>query len=300
MKRLLMMRCDVKATQSPFSKMLKEQFFVQGPHSQPCAERRRDLILTFCRAYFGNTPEPLTVTIAGKKTYILVSVDDIYVAQKAIDELTHDISTADFMSRFGVSQPGLQRLFAHPSLLSLDSKSLHPNPSNKHMTHLGAAFFVTQLIPGQNLNDVQDIALRIMGEKLTWEHLSAARLIGSATDSAARDVSLLQWASRTMIESTTTAFFGPALLKIEPSLAEVFTRFDDKIWKMLYSVPYPFAKDMLEPKERLHRALATYLQLPKHERQGESWFIRTFEQEARARGISSHDIARCLAMVYWV
>lgn len=238
--------------------------------------------------------------IAGLKTYILVSVDDIHAAQKAVDELTHDFSTVDFMARFGVSKSGLQTLFAHPSVLNLEGKLLQANPANKNMTHLGAAFFVTQLIPGPNLTDIQDLALRLMDERMTHAHPPmSATTLSAARPPADCDVSLLQWVSRTMIESTTSALFGPVLLDIEPSLADVFNQFDDNMWKLLYSVPSFFSQNMLRSRNRLHSALTTYLDLPKDERPGECWFIRTFERETRARGIGTHDIACCLAMVYW-
>lgn len=238
--------------------------------------------------------------MAGKTIYILTSVQDIYAAQKAVDDFNHDVSTLDFMSRFGVEPAATAILFADPSTSLLDMKNLEPNPSGKNMVHLGAAFLVTQLIPGKNLDDVRGVALSIIDQRLTWGEMSTNPIFSSKTDSRQKRVSLLQWTSQTLVESSTMAFFGPALLRIDPSIATTFLQFDDQMWKLLYSVPPPWSNDMLATKKKIHTALRTYLDLPKDQRKGEAWFVETYENEMRARGIKSHDIAGCLAMVLWV
>ena len=252
------------------------------------------------RQYFNDTREPFAVTVASKTIYVLISVHDIYTAQKAVDDFNHDISTIDFMSRFGVSPSSLRILFDEPSASLIESKTLEPNPSRKNMTHLGAAFLVTQLIPGKNLDDVRGIALDLINQKLAWEDILTKPIFSSMTSLPQKRVSLLQWTSQTLVESSTTAFFGPALLDIDPNIADTFFQFDNKMWKLLYSVPPPWSNDMLATKKKLHTALVTYLNLPKEQRKGEAWFVRTYENEMRARGIGSDDIARCLTMVLWV
>jgi hypothetical protein len=204
------------------------------------------------------------------------------------------------MSRFGITKSGLKILFEEPAPWLLESKVLQPNTSRKNMTHLGAAFFVTQLIPGKNLNDVQEIALSLMNEKLQWESMLKNPIYSTGANINQRRVSLLDWTSQTFVESTTIALFGPALLRIEPTLPSLFLQFDEKIWKLMYSVPSPWSNDMLAYKNKLHGALVKYLDLSKDQRTGASWFTRTFESEMRARGLGSHDIACCLAMVLWV
>lgn len=230
----------------------------------------------------------------------MTSVHDIYSTQKATDYFSHDPSTVDFMSRFGVTEAGLKILFGDPSPSILTMQGLQPNPSRKHMTHLGAAFLVTQLIPGKKLEDVQHIALSLISQKLMWENIPMMPTTYPTTKMTPKRTSLSRWISYTLVESNTTALFGPALLQVDPAIATVFLQFDDKIWKLLYSVPWPWASDMLALKNRLHCALATYLDKPKEQRRGEAWFVRTYESEMRARGISTHDIASNLAMVYWV
>ena len=57
---------------------------------------------------------------------------------------------------------------------------------------------------------------------------------------------------------------------------------------------------MMAAKTTLHNALVAYLDLPGEQKAGASWFVKSFESETRLRGISTHDVAGCLAMVYWV
>ena len=230
----------------------------------------------------------------------MISVNDIYSAQKATGDFSHDLSTIDFMSRFGVTEASLKILFEDPSPSLLKMNGLEPNPSRKNMTHLGAAFLVTQLIPGKKLEDLQDIALSLIGQELTWDNIPKMPTAYPMTELTPKRTSLSRWISHTLVESNTTALFGPALLQIDPSIATTFLQFDDKIWKLLYSVPYPWSNDMLALKNKLHCVLVTYLEMPKEQRKGEAWFVRTYELEMRARGIATDDIAGNLAMVYWV
>lgn len=115
-----------------------------------------------------------------------------------------------------------------------------------------------------------------------------------------RTVSLLQWTRDTLLDGATTAFFGNALLKIEPNLFESFSDFDDNSWKLTYRIPRPWSNDMYAAKQKAQNALATYFALPKEQRPGETWMVRTLETEMRGLGIESPDIAAFLMMVYWV
>ena len=47
-------------------------------------------------------------------------------------------------------------------------------------------------------------------------------------------------------------------------------------------------------------ALVTYLDSSSEHKASASWFVRTFELELRFRGISTHEIACCLAIAFWV
>ncbi|KAL8956066.1 MAG: hypothetical protein Q9183_006428, partial [Haloplaca sp. 2 TL-2023] len=248
---------------------------------------------------FNNTREPVAFTVAGRTIYVLMSTNDIYAAQKAVEDLNHDVSTINFMSRFGVTKRGLQILFEDPPQTLLASSTLEPNPGRKNMVHFGAALFVTQLTSGKHLDTAQETCLNLLDQKMALPILSSNPRFRAA-DNVGRPISLVSWLSHTLIESTTTAFFGPALLRLEPDLARHFLEFDSKMWKLLYSVPRPWSNDMLAARSKLHMALMAYLELPADERAGGSWFVGKFESEMRAREISTHDIAGCLAMVYWV
>lgn len=241
----------------------------------------------------------MAFTVAGRTIYVLMSTNDIYAAQKAVEDLNHDVSTVNFMSRFGVTKPDLQILFEDPPPSLLASTTLEPNPGRKNMVHLGAALFVTQLTPGKYLDTVQETCLDLLDQKMALHNLLSNPRFRTA-NTTSRPISLVSWVSHTLIESTSAAFFGPALLRLEPDLARYFLEFDSKMWKLLYSIPRPWSDDMLAARSKLQNALVAYLELPADEKAGGSWFVSKFESEMRARDISTHDIAGCLAMVYWV
>ena len=102
------------------------------------------------------------------------------------------------------------------------------------------------------------------------------------------------------MDSATKAFFGDALLKIDPGLFQSFFDFDDDSWKLTYHYPYLLSRDMYAAKQRAVDALTTYFRSPKEVRQGESWLVRTLEAEMRGQDIEEPDIAAFVLMTYWV
>lgn len=224
---------------------------------------------SYSRKCLDDTREPIAFTVAGQTVYVLISVNDIYAAQRADDDLNHDVSRISFMSSFGVAESGLQILFEDPPPSLLASKTIEPNAGRKNMTHVGAALFVTQLAPGKNLNIVQETCTDLMNRKLAPDSVSSSSL---SSFSRSR-ITLLVWTSRILIESTISAFFGPTLLEIELQLASIFLDFDDTMWKLLYHVPPPWANDMMTGKTRLRNALVTYLESSSGQKASASWFV---------------------------
>lgn len=235
--------------------------------------------------------------VAGTTIYVLFSAQDMYEAQRAGAALDSEAETINFLSQFGVSAKGLEILFDDASLSS--SGLLKRSPPAKHKTNLGVSYLMSQLTPGQALDDLTNIALEYISNNLPYAYTPEQSMFTPRENLACQKVSLRQWTSQTIMEATTLALFGPALLRLEPTLISTFLHFEDLIWKMVYSIPLPWSNDMQAAKNRLCRAFMMYLELPTSQRTGEAWFVRTFEFEMRARGMHIDDIASSLLTVFW-
>lgn len=112
-------------------------------------------------------------------------------------------------------------------------------------------------------------------------------------------MSLLEWTRQVLLDGATQAFFGSKLREIEPDLFGTFFYFDDNSWKLTYKIPRYWSNDIYAAKQKAQDALKLYFDLPREQRSGEAWIIRTLEIELRGLGIDEPDIAAVL-MIFGV
>ncbi|MCJ1320748.1 hypothetical protein MMC15_006089 [Xylographa vitiligo] len=255
--------------------------------------------ISYGRRYFKDSRETFAITIAGETIYIMISALDIFAALKNLDDFVFDSPITDMMYKFDITKSAIDILYEPPPQAIRDSKTLEPNPLGRNMAHLGESFMKKQLNPGKTFEEFQTVFLDLIDRKMTWDNIPAKAVLSATEHPPERLTSLLEWTRQTLVESNTIAFFGPAILRIDPTLVDTSLRFDDRMWKLLFSVPRPFATDMLRSKRQAHRAIIAYLALPQERRPGAAWLARTLEAEMRARGIADHDIAAWLLMIHW-
>jgi hypothetical protein len=101
------------------------------------------------------------------------------------------------------------------------------------------------------------------------------------------------------VKPVSTAVFGNVLYEVEPSLSEIFRKFDDNSWKMNYEIPRLFAPDVYDAKDEIRLAMLRYIQLPSETRHDAAWIIHALEDELRGGGISEDDIASFFFGPFW-
>lgn len=227
----------------------------------------------------------------------MTSAEDVSAVYKNIEQLTFDDYIKDMMVHFGASSLAIDKMWQVPKD-GRYSITGQPNPLRKPLAQFSEGFHKQQLHPGGRLETLQNTFLGNIHTSLTWKNMSDKVVLSSTNDE--RTVSVLEWTREVLMDAATRSFFGDALLKIEPKLFESFFAFDDNSWKLTYKIPRPWSNDMYAAKQKGQDALATYFALPKEQRQGEAWVIRTLEAEMRGVGIESPDIAAFLMMIYWV
>jgi hypothetical protein len=254
------------------------------------------------RLYFRNVRDTFSITVAGQEMYIMTSAANISDALKRPEDFDYSQVITDIMVRFGISESAIKILHEKPSPSLFKSNTLQPNPLLKSMAEVGEGFMKAQLNPGKRFDEFQSIFLDGIDKRMKWDAISAKAILKSCDKEERpqlKSISLVEFVRQTLVESTTVAFFGPALLQVEPTIVDTFLYFDDRIWLFLYGIPRPWASGMLASKEKMHRAIQVYLELPKEKRLGGAWLASTLETEMRARGIGNRDIAAWLVMIFW-
>ena len=229
--------------------------------------------------------------------YVLTSPQDVSDAYKNTTALTFDGFMYDIMIGFEASPNAVQKMWLYPGSGGSGYQSIVDNPHQKCLAKLTREFHRQQLHPGPNLNEIGDKFLNYISNALQWENFSRKH---PPDDNGQVEISLKGWCSDVLLEAATRAFFGDALLEIEPDLFRHFFTFDDNSWMLLYKYPRFLARHMYNAKDAAVHALTQYFKLPRDKREGETWFVRTLESEQRSLGIDDRDIANLMMMVYWV
>lgn len=228
----------------------------------------------------------------------MTSSKDVSTVFKNTEQLTFDDYIKDLMLQFGTTPEAVDKMWQAPTNNNLNSTNLQPNPRLKSFVHLSDSLYRQQLHPGEKLNTLQNIFLGNIYKSLTWETMLEKIIISSTANE--RSVSLLEWTRQVLLDGATRAFFGDKLLEIEPNLFASFFYFDDNSWKLTYKIPRYWSNDVYASKQRAQDALKEYFCLPKEQRSGEAWIIRTFETELRGLGVDEPNIAAVMMMIFWV
>ena len=252
------------------------------------------------RKYFHNSGELFSITLAGRRIYIVLSAADITSVLRNTKELTFHEAMQNLMFQFGATSSGVRAMWNLPSTHLGPSHDLQPSSRGKPLAHLAEDWLKIQLQSTSHLRVIQAVFLGFIHQNSTWRNLPGEAILSANLNPSQRKISLLKWIRQTIIEGATIAFFGPALLEIDATFVETFTKFDDTIWKLIYRIPKPWSNDTLAARRRLQQSMISYLRLPRQQRTGESWLVKTLETEMRARDIEVEDIATYLLMLNWV
>ncbi|KAL9577512.1 MAG: hypothetical protein Q9212_006317 [Teloschistes hypoglaucus] len=254
-------------------------------------------VLTRARKHFGNTLEPYSITLGGQKVYVLTAPHDVSLAYKS-PTLSYDSFNLDFTILYGVTPTSVHKVFAEPSKGAPRHSDPERNPQNKSVAHWSEELYRQQLHPGERLDLLAQNFVICLRDSVDWNHL--ARGHSTASDGVIQDVSLLKLCKDVIIDGATRVFFGERILQIEPDLAEAFCQFDNHSYMLMYKYPSLFANVMFGAKKRVNDAFTRYFELPKEQRQGETWLATMEEREFRDLNFGNQDIAKFFSLMHWV
>ncbi|KAI8942781.1 hypothetical protein NX059_000825 [Plenodomus lindquistii] len=252
--------------------------------------------ITKGRIHFGNDRKPFALTIMGDTIYVITSAADVSTLYRKTDTLTFDAYITDTMSNMGATPEATRRMWQSPQS---NSPSLFANPKDEPLAHLSFSIFKHQLHPGKPMEQLETVLLQRIDESMSWKELGRTTK-AIVTRGDAWTVSLLEWTTSVMLRSATDAFFGVALLNIDPNMLEDYAYFDKHSWKLIYKIPPPWSSGMRRARDRVRATFSSYFSLPIEERSDACWMVKALEMEMRARGIGPMDIGAYLMSIYWV
>ena len=147
------------------------------------------------------------------------------------------------------------------------------SPLHQRYAHLATGIQKEQLHPGENLDSLFGTYLDHFKRQMDWDKIPSSCTI--QVSPGKKVVSLRNWCANVFGEATAAAFFGNALLELNPRLLEDFHTFDSASWMLLYQYPRVFGKPVFAAMERGTQAFTRYFELPIEKRTTMCHYIKT-------------------------
>lgn len=229
---------------------------------------------------------------------MLSSAHDVTAAYRNSTTLTYDLVIQDLLESFGVSHSGVEKLYKKPTIKepAFQPKGPITIPQNKSVGHLKGNFYHHQLYPGEPFDLIQGRFLHLIDRAMRPKSFTNHFVLSSTSNGM--KISLHKWCQHILVSAGTNAFFGDALLQMNPDLLQNFVDFDDNNWMVWYK--WPNATLMRTPKAKVLKTLENYVGLPKEKRTGIAWMIETMEDSQRNLGMNDADIAAVMMMLLFV
>ncbi|KAL8783453.1 MAG: hypothetical protein Q9195_009382 [Heterodermia aff. obscurata] len=233
--------------------------------------------------------------LAGERVVVVLSPDDASKLFKDENSLTFDsFIKVIYKGVANVSEAGNKVLWRTPKEGFI---SLHPNPKEKVLVHIGNALLHKQLMDPEYLQELTEIALGSIEQLMRWDSFFDSSVISSNADT--KILSLHCWCRDTLIDSLSSAFFGEALREVDPRMRLTFDEWDMHSWMVLFHYPPFMAQAALKPRDELIRTFTRYRELPPERRLGGVPFVNELFDEERNAGLSVEDSARILLIILW-
>lgn len=152
-----------------------------------------------------------------------------------------------------------------------------------------ADFHRLQLFPGPHLDTLNEKFLARIEYGTQWSNVPKSCIQSCTPEEIV--VSLYRWCGEVLLDASTRAFYGNALVDTEPTIIHDFLEFDEHSCMLLYQYPSLFAKAMAVPCERVLQSFERYVSLPPEQRKDTAYFTQSLEAEQIQAGMSSRDRA---------
>lgn len=227
------------------------------------------------------------ITILGRKFCVVQSLNQIATVYKNSIILTSDDMIKGVYAQLGMSPDGNHKIW---NSSEAKTSSLAGQP-----IVLSHGSLNTQLLPGQNLDDISAKVFEHMEDLLQWKNVSNS----TSTQSQTKTVLLHRWCADVLGEAVAKACFGEELLEASPDFLEQMYTLDLYTWQILLKIPTVFVRKVTVAKQHCVEAFARYFRLPAAERPGMCYWVRIVEEQQRQAGMNDYDIGIAAFVFYW-
>ncbi|KAL8652125.1 MAG: hypothetical protein Q9210_002876 [Variospora velana] len=194
--------------------------------------------------------------------------------------LSFDNFIRDLHVSFGLSTSGLETMW--------------DNSYGKCLVHQSGDLHRAQLHPGEHLDDLMQKLLATIERRLNEDH---EKFTNTSDHQTVR--SLYDWCADVLVPAASIAFFGEALLRIEPNLIDDFHAFDEDSWMLTYRYPRLLARNMHRGREANMKAFTRYFELAPEDRTGACHYVKSFESLQRQAGMKETN-ANAFKICFWL
>jgi hypothetical protein len=249
--------------------------------------------------YCRKSGEPIAVNVLGQIVYFILSEEDATTVLRGSPELTHTEHIQGLLRALGCSKFGVGEMH-HASR----SKVSGPGDNVGHPARVPFVLAAESLMRKQLLHrslsqDLLTRTLQVLDMQTRWDGIEAVAVLQTSKDARQKTVSLSKWAQGAMIRAIATAWFGAAIWDLSPTIIDDLVYLDHSLWKLVFRLPRPFAKDVQATRDRLRRCFVKYLRLSPSMKEDQCWAAKASEMEMRTRGMGEEDIACYMLMVFW-
>ncbi|KAL8941935.1 MAG: hypothetical protein Q9216_001963 [Gyalolechia sp. 2 TL-2023] len=246
--------------------------------------------------------QPFAVRLGTRKIIILTSIRDVVTVWKDTQALTFDPFVRQLMTLLGMSKQTQGILYKEePEDLVIGEKQstsllINANPS-KHPFYHAQMGWVKDQLSGNMLAEIGENFIGSINHSLHLHNFSSSFVESTSPDT--KTVSLKKWARYSLVHSATKAFFGEAMMKVDPQFVFYYFAFEEAAWKMLYQYPKFLAQDLYGAAESILSTMSRFYDVPQSQRPDTVWMFKTIETEMRNLGLPSRDIATMTFMLFW-
>lgn len=232
--------------------------------------------------------------VAGQTIYVVTSAKDINAVWANSKTISMDPLTMDMYAMAGITEKCRKKMFtSYPEARynTRNAKPMTPTQMTIDLHH-------QQLHRGQKLDAMMND--KVISRLLQDLDFSAPNHPAvKARSGSTYSVSLYNLSVHAFITADTDAFWGSKLRQIIPDFIPAFEDWEQTNWKLLFQLPAPFAKDMLQARETIAGGFAKYYSLPRYERPEASYFSKNVEDVLREVGLTEGEMGCFMLLHYW-
>lgn len=259
--------------------------------------RNSDRLIERGLNYFGRTHNVFSIQVVGMKLNIVTGHVDVSAAFRN-NAVSFDGSLAQIFRSFGVTPSSSEKMWYRPQAGHC-SHDLEINPNGICLAHLIEEIYRKQYLAGTRMNAFSSAALASVARDMKWDNFGSFIPSPRQKTPSQGSFSLKLLTARVIVQATTRAFFGEHLHHIEPDIVQHMTDFNENAWMVVFRYPDWFNLPVTSPKNNAKAALKKFLQLPKDQRQGESWALGALVESMNLFQLDMDSQVAIVLLGYW-